>query len=83
MDFWAGKRNQFPVRIEPRILHGCGFPVPALGHRLWLNRSVNYESFRQIQNIDNPIERDFQFKRSLGFPDEVFTRAGDLLRLSR
>ena len=69
--------------IEPRILHGSDFPVPALGHRLWLNRSINYESFRRIQNIGNQIERDFQFKRSLGFSDEVFTRVGDLLRLSR
>jgi hypothetical protein len=47
--------------IEPRILHGGDFPVPALGHRLWLNRSLDYESFRRIQNIGNPIERDFQF----------------------
>ena len=69
--------------IESRILHGSDFPVPALGHRLWLNRSLDHEMFRRIQKLDNPIERDFQFKRALGFSDEVFTRAGELLRLPR
>jgi hypothetical protein len=69
--------------IESRILHGSDFPVPALGHRLWLNGSLGHGSFRRIQKIKNPIERDFQYKRALGFPDEVFTRAGKLLRLIR
>ncbi|PYK30257.1 MAG: hypothetical protein DME57_07420 [Verrucomicrobia bacterium] len=69
--------------IEPRILHGSDFPVPVLAHRLWLNGSLDHEAFRRIQNIGNPLERDFQFKRALGFSDEVFTRATDLLRLQR
>jgi uncharacterized protein len=69
--------------IEPRILHGSDFPVPVLGHRLWLNRSLDRESFRRIQKRGNPIERDFQFKTALGFSDEVFTRAAGLLKLSR
>ena len=67
--------------IEPRILHGSDFPVPVLGHRLWLNHSLDGESFRRIQKIDNPLERDFRFKKALGFSDEVFTRAEKLLRL--
>lgn len=67
--------------IESRILHGSDFPVPALGPRLWLNGFIGYGSFRSIQKIKNAIERDFQYKRALGFPDEVFTRAGKLLRL--
>jgi predicted TIM-barrel fold metal-dependent hydrolase len=69
--------------IEPRILHGSDFPVPVLGHRLWLNGSLDRETFQRVQKIDNPLERDFQFKRALGFADEVFTRASDLLRLNR
>jgi len=69
--------------IEPRILHGSDFPVPVLGHRLWLDRSIEHERFRQIQRIDNPLERDFEFKKALGFSDEVFTRAEKLLRIAR
>lgn len=69
--------------IQPRVLHGSDFPVPVLGHRLWLNGSLDRDSFRRIQNMENPIERDFQFKKALGFSDEVFTRATELLKLSR
>jgi hypothetical protein len=69
--------------IEPRILHGSDFPVPVLGHRLWLNQSLDGESFHRVQKIVNPLERDFQFKKALGFSDEVFTRATELLRLGR
>jgi predicted TIM-barrel fold metal-dependent hydrolase len=69
--------------IEPRILHGSDFPVPVLGHRLWLNHSLDRETFRRIQMIQNPIDRDFRFKRRLGFSDQVFTRAEELLRLVR
>jgi len=67
--------------IEPRILHGSDFPVPVIAHRLWLNQTLDGASFRRIQKIDNPLERDFQFKKALGFSDQVFTRAAELLRL--
>lgn len=69
--------------IEPRILHGSDFPVPVLGHRLWLNQTLDRGSFRRIQKIGNPLERDFQFKKALGFSDEVFTRVAELLRLKQ
>lgn len=69
--------------IESRILHGSDFPVPVLGHRLWLNGSLKNKAFGDIQWIDNPLERDFGFKRALGFSDQVFTRAGELLRIER
>jgi hypothetical protein len=29
----------------------------------------------------NPLERDYQLKRAMGFPEESFTRAADILRL--
>jgi hypothetical protein len=46
-------------------------------------RSLDHESFGRNQKIDNPLERDFQFKKALGFSDEVFTRAEKLLRIAR
>ena len=71
------------IEIEPRILHGSDFPVPIIGHRLWLNRSLDRKTFRLAQAVKNPLERDFQFKKALGFSDQVFTRAGDLLRITQ
>jgi predicted TIM-barrel fold metal-dependent hydrolase len=79
----AHLRDCLRSEIESRILHGSDFPVPVLGHRLWLNRSLDPKSFRRGQEVKNPIERDFQFKKALGFSDQVFTRAGDLLRMTQ
>jgi hypothetical protein len=45
--------------IAPRILHGSDFPVPVLGHRLWLQGWLDRETFRRIQKIDNALERDW------------------------
>jgi len=67
--------------IEPRILHGSDFPVPVLGHRLWLQGRLDRRSFRRIQGIDNPLERDWRFKKALGFSEYVLTRAVELLRV--
>ena len=69
--------------IAGRILHGSDFPVPALGHRLWLQGWINYRDFRRIQKLPNPLERDWRFKEALGFASDVVTRAGSLLRFPR
>ncbi|MEY2564770.1 MAG: uncharacterized protein QOH88_2963 [Verrucomicrobiota bacterium] len=66
--------------IAPRILHGSDFPVPALGHRLWLQGWIDRATFRRCQSIANPLERDWQFKRALGFGDEIARRVAGLLR---
>ncbi len=69
--------------IAPRIVHGSDFPVPVLGHRLRLQGSLDRQTFRRIQKIRNPLERDWQFKEALGFADQVLKRATDLLRMKR
>jgi len=67
--------------VLPRILHGSDFPVPVLGHRLWLSGAVAQATFRTVQKIANPLERDWRFKEALGFTDDVRTRAAQLLRM--
>lgn len=67
--------------VATRILHGSDFPVPVLGHRMWLQRWIDWPTFRRCQSIANPLERDWQFKRALGFTDEIATRPAKLLRL--
>jgi len=74
-------RDCLHEEIEPRILHGSDFPVPALGHRMWLQGWFDWKTFRRCQSLGNPLERDWQFKRALGFPEETATRAAKLLRL--
>ena len=66
--------------IGARVLHGSDFPVPVLGHRLWLQSSMPYRTFRQIQSEKNPLERDWKFKQAMGFNEDALTRAAHLLR---
>jgi hypothetical protein len=69
--------------LAPRILHGSDFPVPVLGHRMWLQRWIDRTTFRRCQAIANPLERDWEFKRALGFGEEIATRMNGLLREQR
>ena len=57
------------TEIAPRILHGSDFPVPVLGHRMWLQGWIDRATFRRCQKIANPLERDWQFKLALGFSE--------------
>jgi predicted TIM-barrel fold metal-dependent hydrolase len=66
--------------VASRILHGSDFPVPVLGHRMWLQGWIDSKTFRRCQAIRNPLERDWQFKRALGFGDEIAARVTRLLR---
>jgi hypothetical protein len=67
--------------LAPRVLHGSDFPVPVLGHRLRMTGVLERATFRAIQKIKNPLERDWQFKHAVGFREEARTRAAHLLRL--
>ncbi len=72
-------RDCLAPEILPRILHGSDFPVPVLGHRLWAQRWIDWQTFRRCQRIANPLERDWQFKRALGFGEETLGRFAGLL----
>ncbi|MBA3542908.1 MAG: amidohydrolase family protein [Chthoniobacterales bacterium] len=77
----AHLRDCLCPEIFPRLVHGSDFPVPVLGHRLWLTGSLDWSEFRRYQRIENPLERDWAFKHALGFPEETRMRVASLLRL--
>ena len=74
-------RDCLGAEIAPRVLHGSDFPVPVLGHRMWLQGWIDRQTFRRCQSVRNPLERDWQFKRALGFSEEIAARPAILLRL--
>jgi hypothetical protein len=41
---------------------------------------VDWKTFRRWEKNKNPLERDYQLKRAMGFPDETFTQIRRLLR---
>lgn len=63
-----------------RVLHGSDYPVPVLGHWAWMRGLIDWHTFRRWERHPNVLERDYQLKRAIGFPDEVFTRVNELLR---
>jgi predicted TIM-barrel fold metal-dependent hydrolase len=61
-----------------RMLHGSDYPVPVYGLWSWLRGYVSWAEFRKWERQSNVIERDYQLKRAMGFPDETFTRIESL-----
>jgi len=72
-------RDCLREEIAPRILHGSDFPVPVLGHRMWLQGWIDRKTFRRCQALPNSLERDWQFKCALGFTHEIAKRVNALL----
>jgi hypothetical protein len=64
-----------------RMVHGSDYPVPVNGVWAWLRRQVGWKAYQQSRRETNVLERDYQLKRAMGFPDEVFTRGWKLLRI--
>ncbi len=69
--------------LVDRMIHGSDYPVPVFGHWPWMKRFVDWQTFRKWQHQPNPLERDYQLKRAMGYPVETFTRVNQLLRQSQ
>src|SRR5581483_11816566 len=67
-------------QLAARILHGSDVPVPVSGALLWALGLIPWRAYRDAAALANPIERDVQLKRALGFGEETFTRLATLLR---
>ena len=67
--------------LVERMVHGSDYPVPVNGLWPWLRGFVRWHQYRAAQQEENILERDYQLKRAMGFPKEVFMRGWHLLRL--
>lgn len=65
--------------VQARIIHGSDYPVPIYGHWARWRGSLPRHAFRQWQEQPNVLERDYQFKRAMGFGEPTFTRISELL----
>lgn len=66
--------------LAARMLHGSDVPVPVTGAVMWAGGMMRWGEWRATARIANPVERDAQIKRALGFGEETFTRLAGLLR---
>jgi predicted TIM-barrel fold metal-dependent hydrolase len=71
-------RRMLEPELASRILHGSDVPVS--GAVMWGLGMVSWREWRATARVANPIERDAQLKRALGFGEETFTRLAGLLR---
>lgn len=65
--------------LSEKMLHGSDYPVPIFGHWAWMRGFIDWATFRKWQKHPNPIERDYQLKRAMGFEEATFTRLEKLL----
>lgn len=73
-----GPNADVPVN---RLLHGSDFPVPCNGLWAALRRFLPWKAYRRWQRQPNVLERDYQLKVAMGFPEEHFTKVWSLMRL--
>lgn len=73
-------RQMLHEELAGRILHGSDVPVPVSGAVTWAFGMLGWRDWRASARVRNPLERDAQLKRALGFRDETFTRLSGLLR---
>lgn len=66
--------------LSERMLHGSDYPVPVHGHFAWLKGYVDWPTFRRWERHPNILERDYQLKRAMGFPEDCFNRVWKILR---
>ena len=73
-------RRMTGPELAGRILYGSDVPVPVTAILMWAFGLVPYRAWRETRRISNPIERDVQIKRAMGFGDDTATRLAGLLR---
>lgn len=76
----AIRRMTREPELGARILHGSDVPVPVSGALMWAFGSLSWSDWRLTAANANPLERDAQIKRAVGFGEETFTRLAGLLR---
>jgi hypothetical protein len=73
-------RAMTSAAMDGRILHGSDLPVPPSGLLPAAFGMISWSDHLAAKRIANPLERDVQLKRMLGFSDTAFTRAATVLR---
>lgn len=60
--------------LGDRIVHGSDFPVPSDPLWPWLRGQLGWADVRAVRALANPLARDADAKRRLGFGEASFTR---------
>ena len=64
-----------------RIVQGSDIPIPVSAFWPFVRGLYGFSEFRRLAAIKNPLERDYQIKKAIGFSEDIFSRAAKLIRL--
>lgn len=73
---WLKKLARTPA-VHRKLVYGSDFPLPAV---TWCFRRELGRLRRAIGSLESWLDRDIMLKSALGFGEDVFLRAGKLLR---
>ncbi len=66
--------------LADKVVYGSDFPAFPMPR--WFALSIGLDGAGRVLRESNPLERPYRLMREMGFSDDVFHRAGDLLRLT-
>jgi hypothetical protein len=65
--------------LEEHLIYGSDYPVPVHAVWPWLGGVISWADYLRCRRIPNILERDYQLKRAMGFPEGHFSRLRALL----
>jgi predicted TIM-barrel fold metal-dependent hydrolase len=76
---WYLRRFLRHPELHAKLVHGSDVPLPIIP---WLFlRSLPLREVMRLSRVASPMDRDYLVKRALGFPDSIFRRGSELLRM--
>jgi len=75
--------SELGALARERVIHGSDLPVPITGLGGFFGGLVSRAELKAAKQIANPIERDVQLKRAMGFGEDTFTRMDAVLQMAR
>jgi len=67
-------------QLLSKIVYASDFPAWVMPW--WFLFSIGRKAVREILHEKNPLEKPYLLMRRIGMPEEIFSRAGELLRLN-
>ena len=77
---WFLRRFLRHPELHPKLVHGSDVPLPIIPW-LFLGR-LPFREIVRLSRVASPMDRDCLIKQALGFPESIFRRGSELLRMA-
>jgi predicted TIM-barrel fold metal-dependent hydrolase len=66
-----------------RMVFGSDYPIPIDNMPPQFNETLTFEEYREIAEIESPIEKNYRQLLAMNFPKEAMTKASSILRIPK